>query len=211
MQAQSLPALSLNDQRAKEAGEFLEFLVEARVSLKNNLVSEHDADVQLIREPLEDRYLDDRGQPAMYQRLESAVYDDSRQLVTLWRIFDSMDRQRLIRFQRFLKLEIEGLTGDRHPRKVFDRSPFGVAALIIGTVTIWMTFFRNVSGEDLSELLELVRFNWIAGTVWIGGLFVVMWYILKTLRNNRQVAFLGTLNRALALYLADVPVTQRAA
>lgn len=112
-----------------------------------------------------------------------------------------MDRDKLCSFHNLIKLETDGLTGDRHPRKVFDRSPFGIAAIIIGTVTIWMSIFKNVSGQDMSELLELIRFNWIAGTVWIGGLFVGLWYILKTLRNNRQVAFLGTVNRALSIYL----------
>ncbi len=42
----------------------------------------------------------------------------------------------------------------------------------------------------------------IAGLVWIVGLFVVLWFILKTMRNNRQVAFLASVARALDLYLS---------
>ena len=68
-----------------------------------------------------------------------------------------------------------------------------------------MTFLRNYSGEDLSDLLELVRFNWIAGTLWIGGMFVFLWFVLKTVRNNKQVALVGSLSRALELYLLFGP------
>ncbi len=63
-----------------------------------------------------------------------------------------------------------------------------------------MTVLRTFTGEDLSELLELIRFNWVAGTIWIVGLFVALWYFLKMLRNNRQVAFLSSVDRAMQLY-----------
>ena len=164
-------------------------------------MSQDTPDVRLIRGAIEEHYVDDQGKPAMYQRFESALYDDSRSILTLWRFFDGFERQQLRDFQQLTSLELHGLTGDRHPRKVFDRSPFGIAALIVGTITIWMTFLRTYTGDDLSELLELIRFNWIAGLVWIVGLFVVLWFILKTVRNNRQVAFLASISRALDLYL----------
>lgn len=70
--------ISQENERAMRIGEFLEFLVQTRTALRESKAAERDAAVELIREPLEDHYLDDRGQPAMYQRLESALYDDSR-------------------------------------------------------------------------------------------------------------------------------------
>ncbi len=194
---------STSTARATTMGEFLEFLMEARASLKANLAGKSHDDVERIRAPLEEHYLDDRGQPAMYQRLESALYDDSQEIVTLWQFFERYDPDQLHAWQRLVQLEHEGLTGDRHPRKVFDRSPFGIVAIIVGTITVWMTILKTFSGEDMGELLEVIHFNWVAGTIWIVGLFVALWYILKTLRNNRQVAFLSSLNRALTLYLDE--------
>lgn len=197
------PHPAVADQRSDQLGDFLEFLLAARTTLKTNLAAKTDERVEQIRSPLEEHYLDDRGQPAMYQRLESALYDDSRQIVTLWNFFDSCDRQQLRRYRSLVHLERDGLTGDRHPRKVFDRSPFGIAAIVVMTVTVWMTVIKTFTGEDVSELLALIHFNWVAGVIWIVGLFVVLWFILKTMRNNRQVAFLASLDRALALYLDE--------
>jgi hypothetical protein len=196
-----LKTLAPPRERAPLISDFLVFVWNARTALKNDLVSTDNPEVQHIRGPIEEHYVDDRGKPSMYQRFESAIYDDAREIVTLWRTFHSYDRDRLSQFHRMLKLELEGLTGDRHPRKVFDRSPFGIAAIVVGTITIWMTILRTYTGEDLSELLESIRFNWIAGTMWVVGLFVVLWYILKTVRNNRQVAVLSSISRALELYL----------
>lgn len=193
------------DSRVQSVVEFLAFVLNAKTALSNNLVSSSDRDVKHIRDTVEEHYIDDRGDPAMYQRLESALYDDAREIVTLWKFFSRYDMDQLRTFQSMLKLDYDGLTGDRHPRKVFDRSPFGIAALVVGTITIWMTILRTYTGEDLSELLELIRFNWIAGSMWVIGLFVVLWYILKTVRNNRQVAVISSISRALELYLPNVP------
>ncbi|MGI9519284.1 MAG: hypothetical protein ACR2NP_19695 [Pirellulaceae bacterium] len=192
---------STSTERAATLGTFLEFLLDARAALKSNLANKGHYDVEQIRAPLEEHYLDDQGKPAMYQRLESALYDDSQEMVTLWQFFERYDRDQLHAWHRLVQLDQEGLTTDRHPRKVFDRSPFGIVAIIVGTITVWMTILKTFSGEDASRWLEVIHFNWVAGSIWIIGLFVALWYILKTLRNNRQVAFLSSLNRALTLYL----------
>lgn len=191
------------DSRVQPIVDFLSFLLDAKAALKSNLVSAGGEEVKAIRDAVEEHYVDDRGDPAMYQSLESSLYDDAREIVTLWDFFGRYEDDQLRTFQSMLKLDHDGLTGDRHPRKVFDRSPFGIATLVVGTITVWMTILRTYTGEDLSELLELIRFNWIAGSMWIIGLFVVLWYILKTVRNNRQVALIASISRALELYLAD--------
>lgn len=196
------------DSRVQSVADFLTFVLNAKQLLASNLVSNNDGDVKYIRGCIEEHYLDDRGDPAMYQHLESAFYDDAREMVTLWKFFDSYPTEQLRTFQPMLKLEYEGLTGDRHPRKVFDRSPFGIAALVVGTVTVWMTILKDYTGEDLSEFLELIRFNWIAGSMWIVGLFLVLWYILKTVRNNRQVAVVSATSRALELYLSNTSINE---
>ena len=182
---------------------FLTFLLEAKTVLKQNMTSAQHPKVEQIRAPLEEHYVDDQGKPAMYQRFESAIYDDARSMVTLWAFFESYSLQQLRSFQVLVQMELDGLNGDRHPRKVFDRSPFGIAAIVVGTITIWMTILRTYTGDDLSIFLEAIRFNSIAGVIWIVGLFVVLWFILKTVRNNHQVAFLSTIGRALELYLND--------
>lgn len=194
-------------ERGPLLSDFLTFLLAAKTSLKDQLASSKDQQVEQIRAPLEEHYVDDQGKPAMYQRFESAIYDDARSFVTLWSFFESYDRRQLRSFQRLVQMELDGLNGDRLPRKVFDRSPFGIVALVTGTLTIWMTILRTYTGDDLSIFLEAIRFNWIAGIIWIVGLFVVLWYILKTVRNNHQVAFLSSLGRALELYLNDVSVS----
>ena len=187
----------------EEIQDFLAFLQVTRERLASEKVPETSEDVQRIRSAVDEYREDDRGNLTKYQRFESVFYDDAPQLLTLWQIFADFDTEQLRRFQGMVQLELKGLTGDRHPRKVFDRSPFGLAALTIGTITVWMTFVRNYSGEDLSELLELIRFNAVVGLTWIVGLFVVLWYILRVFRNNRQVAFLASLSRALDVYLRD--------
>ena len=197
--------------RAQQVGQFLTFLMELRTGLKSEAVSAKTAEVQLIREPIEEHYVDDQGKPAMYMQFESALYDDATTMVGLWRSFESYPRSELRIYRRLTALELEGLTGDRHPRKIFDRSPFGVAALIVGTLAIWMSVLKTYSGEDLSDLLELIRFNAIVGTIWIVGLFVAVWYILKTHRNNCQTAFLSSVARALDLYLDDPQTPRRRA
>lgn len=196
-------SVAYSNERANRVSEFLVFLSSAQDELKSNLASVQDETVKRMREPLEERYIDDQGKPAMYQRFESALYDGSSELATFWRFLGRYDRNDLRRFYSLLEIEIEGLSTDRNPRKVFDRSPLGVLAIVFGTITVWMTAVKNFTGEDLSDLLELIRFNFIEGAVWIGGLFVVLWFILKTYRNNRQLAFLGSLKRALHLYLED--------
>ena len=190
-------------ERETTLNSFLTFLLGAKTSLKQQLASARDPQVEQIRAPLEEHYVDDQGKPAMYQRFESAIYDDARSLVTLWAFFESYSHRQLRSFQRLVQMELDGLNGDRHPRKVFDRSPFGIVAIVVGTITIWMTIVRIYTGDDLSIFLEAIRFNSIAGVIWVVGLFVVLWYILKTVRNNQQVAFLSTIGRALELYLND--------
>ena len=197
--------------RANAVGRFLSFLHDMRENLKSR-DGANAVDLRLIRDPLEDHYVDDQGKPAMYQRFESALYDDAPTILKLWRSFDDYQRDELGLFQRLTKLELDGLTGDRHPRKILDRSPFGVAALIVGSVTIWMSMLKTFGGDDLGDLqqlLTLIQFNWIAGTMWIVGLFVVLWYIIKMHRNNSQVAFLSSVSRALELYLDDHGLAQR--
>ena len=184
--------------------EFMAFMHSMRERLKSQLVSEDTADVQKIREVVEEHYINDQGKPAIYQRFESVLYDDAPRIITLWGMFSEYSTEQLQQFRRLVKLELQGLTGDRHPRKVFDRSPFGVAALIVGAITVWMSFLRTMTGkDDMSDLLLLVQFNWVEGAIWIVGLFVVLWYILKVSRNDRQVAFLASLSRALDLYLRE--------
>ncbi len=70
---------------------------------------------------------------------------------------------------------------------------------------------KTVSDEDMMSvfLSDLVLANaWVTGTAWIVGMFVVLWYILKTARNRAQVASLSSINRALALYL-EMPDEER--
>ncbi|EMI54786.1 hypothetical protein, partial [Rhodopirellula sallentina] len=122
-------------ERAARIASFLQFIHDASEHLKQAKASPDHPSVQTIRAAVEEHNIDDQGKPAMYQRFESALYDDAPSLVTLWSFFDTYPTQQLRSFQQLVALEIAGLTGDRHPRKVFDRSPFGIVALVVGTIT----------------------------------------------------------------------------
>ncbi|MEP3480202.1 MAG: hypothetical protein ABJZ55_13205 [Fuerstiella sp.] len=191
------------DQRVQSVRDFLAFVLGAKIQIAEYLVSASDSGVRHIQEIAEEHSVDDNGHSSMYQRLESAFYDDAQQQVTLWNYFDRYNIDQLNAFQRMLKSDHEGLTGDRSPRKIFDRSPFGIIALVVGTVTIWLGVLQKYAGDDLNDMLTLFHYNSFAGLLWIVGLFVVLWYILKTVRNNRQVSLLMTISRALEVYLAE--------
>ena len=188
-------------ERADEISRFLLFLREMRETLAGASQRNDDPAVQTIRRTIEDHYTDDQGKPAVYVAMESALYDDAPAIVSLWNRFEAYDPAQLQRYRRLIDVELNGLNGDRHPRKVFDRSPLGLAALIIGTITIWMTFLKIYSGDDLSELLDPFRFDTVVGILWIVGMFLVLWYIVRIHRNNQQVARLATIARSIDLYL----------
>lgn len=195
------------DPRVRRLGAFLRFLDEANGHLKSNLVSRNAPAVQKIRDVVEEHYTDDEGRPAVYQKFESAFFDDARAIVSLWPFFTKYDREQLRQFQRMLALELQGLTGDRHPRSILARSPFGKVALVVGAISIWWAVIGTVSGEDMTEFVpELLSIlSWAArivfGVVWIGGMFTVTWYVVRTVRNHRQVASVSTIARAMEVYL----------
>lgn len=148
-------------ERASEISRFLFFMRDMREALAATGTRADEPAVKMIRSTIEDHYLDDQGKPAMYLTMASALYDDAPAIVNLWKHLENYDAKELRRYRRLIGIELDGLNGDRHPRKVFDRSPFGVAALIVGTITIWMTFLNTYPCEELGELLKLIRFNWI--------------------------------------------------
>jgi len=191
------------DRSVAHARAWLQFVTACRAALENDRVSEDHPDVVRLREPVEERTGDGPDAQQVYQRFESAIYDDAAAYVTLWRRFDGLERERLQRFARIAMLEIRGLTGDRHPSQVFNRTALGIGGLVLATLTVWMTFVRGYSGEDVRPLIDLVRSDVVTASMWVGGLFVVTWYIVRMVRNRKQVATLSTIHRALELYLDD--------
>lgn len=192
------------DPKIEQIGAFLKFLDLARMELRRSRrVSEQSEMALRIRATVEDHYLDNQNKPAMYQRFESALYDDAPAFATLWPFFRGYELDELRNFERLLDLEFTGLTGDRHPRSIFARSPFGIAALVVGTVSAWFAVVKTVSGEDtLVSLSELgIANSYTTGAAVLVGMFVVVWYILRTTRNRNQVAVLSSIIRALELYL----------
>ncbi len=204
--------------RIAELRRFLQFLDEARGHLQANRISERHADVQQIRGAVEEYYRDERGKPAMYQKFESAFYEDAPALVALWDYFGSLETEDLRRFHKLTGLELGGLTGDRHPAAILGRSVFGTAAVLMGAVTVWWGLIKMVSGDNLGKLFSDLFLgllpagitNRLAGVIWLVGMFVVVWYVLRMARNRKQVAFLSTLSRALDLYLAKKDSKTRA-
>jgi hypothetical protein len=191
---------------------FLQFLTEARFFLKQNQVSKHHPDVQCIRRAAEEDYHDESGQTATYQKYESTFYEDAPALVTLWSFFKKYESDKLRRYHKLTMVELEGLKGDHHPMAILGRSVLGTAALLMSGVTVWWGLIKVVSEDDpgnlFSELsrslLSPVMVNRIVGMIWLVGMFVVVWYALRMVRNRKQVAFLSSLSRALGLYLDDV-------
>ena len=128
---------------------------------------------------------------------------DAEVFATLWPFFRRYELDELRRFERLLALELAGLTGDRHPRSIFARSPFGLVALVVGTLSAWWAVVKTVSGEktpiSLSDLG--LASSWVTAAAGLVGIGVVLWYTLKTARNRAQVASLSSITRALALYV----------
>ena len=201
--SQEITKSSVSHVRANRIREFMTFLQTSQDRLRKEMVLEENVDVQRIRAVVEEHYVDDQGKPAMYQRFESVLYDDSRTMVTLWSIFDGYEKHQLQSFEQLLQVEVDGLTGDRHPKHVFDRSIFGKAAIVIAVITVWMGVLKTFTGDNLGDLMIFSEFDWVGGLILVGGLFVVLWYVLKTFRNNKQVALMSTLFRALKVYLYD--------
>jgi hypothetical protein len=139
----------------------------------------------------------------MYQRFESVLYDDAKTIITLWSVFDDYEKFQLESFAQLLRLEHDGLTGDRHPKRVFDRSIFGKASIVIAVITVWMGVLKTFAGYNLGELMIFSDFQWVGAVILVGGLFVVLRYVLKTFRNNKQTAEIAQLSRSLRIYLDE--------
>ncbi|NHN39596.1 hypothetical protein G8764_20035 [Pseudomaricurvus alcaniphilus] len=197
--------------KTSQTADFLQFLSDARTFLTENRVSKHHPDVRHIRTGVEDNYRDDRGQPAVYQKFESTLYEDARNLVTLWRFFPEYEKSQLRRYNRLTAMELSGLTGDHHPMAILGRSLLGTAALLMSAISVWWGLISLISADDsgnlftelLHGLLDPAWINRIVGVIWLAGMYVLIWYVLRMIRNRRQVAFLSSLTRALTLYLDD--------
>jgi hypothetical protein len=192
-----------------QLAEFLKFISEARSFLRQGKVSKHHPDVQRIRSEVEENYRDDRGQSAIYQKYESSLYEDAPAIVTLWGFFQAYDCDQLHRYHKLTITELGGLKGDHHPMAILGRSILGTGALLLSGVTVWWGLIKLVSVDHtgslftdlLHDLLSPAMVNRLVGVVWLVGMFVVVWYALRMVRNRKQVAFLSSLSRALELYL----------
>ena len=193
--------------RTEQLAEFLQFLGEARSFLKQNRLSKRHPEVQLIRSELEENNQGEHSQP--YQKFESTFYEDAPNTVALWNFFRKFECDQLRRYHMLAKMELSGLMGDYHPRAIFGRSVLGTAALLLGCGTVWWGLIKLICGEDsgklssdfFQDLLNTVTINRVVGVISIVGMFVVVWYVLRMVRNRKQVAFLSSLSRALTLYL----------
>ncbi len=191
--------------------DFLQFLSEAHSFLKRSRVSKRHPDVRRIRGQVEEMNHDDRGQPVMYQKYESTFYEDAPVIVTFSGFLQKYECDQLRRYRKLTMMELSGLTVDYHPMAILGRSVLGTAALLLSSVTIWWGLIKLVSENDptsfFSEffhgLLSPAMVNRIVGVLWLVGMFVVVWYILRMVRNRKQVAFLSSLSRALELYLDE--------
>jgi hypothetical protein len=195
-----------------QLAEFLKFTSEARSFLKQGKVSKHHPDVQRIRSEVVENYRDERGQSAVYQKYESALYEDAPAIVTLWGFFQAYDCDQLHRYHKLTITELGGLKGDQHPMAILGRSVLGTGALLLSGVTVWWGLIELVSVDDtgnlftmfLHSLLSPTMVNRLVAVVWLVGIFVVVWYALRMVRNRKQVAFLSSLSRALELYLDEM-------
>lgn len=198
-----------NKELTGELAEYLKFIGDARSYIKINKTSKHHPEVKAIRSEVEDDYKDDRGEPAIYQKFESALYEDAPTLVSLWQFMQGYTYEQLCLFHKLTLIELDGLKGDYHPMAIFGRSVLGTGALVLSGMTIWSGLISLVANEEAGNwFTELLRSllspsieNSLVGVVMLVGMFVIIWYPLRMVRNRKQVAFLSSLSRALALYL----------
>ncbi|VAW77198.1 hypothetical protein MNBD_GAMMA12-1417, partial [hydrothermal vent metagenome] len=97
-----------NSALADQLAEFLKFISEARSFLKRSKVSKHHPEVKAIRSEVEDDYKDDRGQPAIYQKFESTLYEDAPTIVSLWSFLQSYNYDQLRMFHKLTLTELDG-------------------------------------------------------------------------------------------------------
>lgn len=189
--------------------DFLNFINKARSFLKRNKVSKLHPDVLRIRGEVEAADEQDNNQSVKYQNFESTLFEDAQILVTLLGLFHTYDDEKLHRFHKLTLMELNGLTGDFHPMAILGRSILGTGGLILGGVTVFWGLIRLLSGDDMAKLfpaflttvLSAAMVNRIAGLIYLAGIFVFIWYLLRMVRNRKQVAFLSSLSRALEIYL----------
>ena len=192
--------------------EFLKFINDARSFLKRGKVSKHHPEVKAIRNEVEEEYHDDSGKPAIFQKFESTLYEDAPTIVALWVFFQSYNYDQLCTYYKLTLTEIDGLKGDYHPMAIFGRSVFGTGALVLSGITVWWGLIKLVTIDETGNwLAELIRSlissdmeNRVVGMILLVGMFVVIWYPIRMVRNRKQVAFLSSLSRALALYIDDI-------
>lgn len=192
--------------------DFLQFLSEALTFLKKSKISKRNPDVQHIRSKVEENNHNNHGQRSTYQKYESAFYENAPAIVTLWGFFQTYDNDQLRRYHRLTLTELNGLKGDRHPMSILGLSILGTVALLFTAITVWWGIIKLASGDHprkfFTELLHYLSsspmVNSIVGIIWLVGLFVVVWYVVRMVRNRKQVAFLYSLSRALELYLDHV-------
>ena len=191
---------------------FMKFIVEAKSFLKQHKASKDHPDVQRIRGELEERYRDERGRAAVYQIHESALYEDAPVILTLRQFFERYTPDQLRQYHKLTNTELCGLKGDHHPTAILGRSWIGTGALLLSAITIWLGLIKlvaidnsdSLSAEFLRDLVSPSMVNRLVGVICVVGLFVVIWYSLRMVRNRKQVAFLSSLSRALDLYLDDI-------
>lgn len=194
-----------DDSRPAQLADFLRFVGDARTFLEKNRLSEKHPDVARIRDVVEEHSRDEQERATTYQKYESALYEDAPAIVTLWSFFRNYDPLRLQRYRSLTAMELRGLSGDFHPTAILGRSLLGKAALLLSAFTVWSGIIGLVSaansGNPLPALLGPSLANGLAGFVWVAGMFIVLWYVIRMTRNRKQVAFLASLSRALTLYL----------
>jgi hypothetical protein len=201
----------INNKWTDRLADFLQFLSEARSFLKQNQVSKSHADVQRIRSEVEENSHDDRGYQELHQKYESTFYENASTIVTLWDFLQKYECDQLRRYHKLTLMELNGLTSDLHPMAILGRSVLGTAALLFSGVAVWWGLVKLVSEDNpgnlfselLHNLLSTAMVNRILGVIWLVGIFVVIWYVLRMVRNRKQVAFLSSLSRAIELYLDD--------
>lgn len=177
------------------------------------MVSKHHPAVQQIRGKVEEINTDNRNEQVLYQKFESTFYEDAQAIVTLMAFFQSYDKSQLQHYHQLVQMELNGLTGDYNPTAILGRSILGTAALLLSGITVWWGLIKMVSMNQpahevpplLQGLFSTAITNRLVGIIWIVGMFVVIWYVVRMVRNRKQVSFLSSLSRALELYLAYTP------
>lgn len=196
-----------------ELSDLYRFIEESRKFVKGNF-AEH-ADVELISEIkkiIEVDKVSFDGKSHKDIKFDSAIYRDIGQIALMKNFLKKFQDSDLKRYQTLIDIEINGLEGDVNPRTILTSTVPAAVITGLSLAAIWSALGAVYFGIDLTEIFvdtlmsKLTNISWLRGILSvvfvIGGFLGITWYVTGLYKNQKQLMYLKSLDRAISLRLA---------